>query len=160
MDKAPQNINVDELVADIDSKIPANLKQIYQKTILSGMRILFDKRSHKMMLDQIDKPGPMDQKLAEGIITLLYMLWQQSNQTLPPQIIVPVTVVMTLRAFEFLQKSGEPEATNEVLGEALAQATTGIMSKFGVDEAQLQGMAQSQQNPQQPGLINQQMEGQ
>jgi hypothetical protein len=133
-------INIDEIISQIE--VPANLKGIYDKTVLAGMRIMFDKKSHHLMLEQMDKEGPVDQRLAAGIIGLMYMLWQKSNQTIPPQIIVPVTVVLTLRAFEFLQKSGEPGADAAALGEGLALAVSGIMAKFGVDEAQIEQMAQ------------------
>jgi hypothetical protein len=154
----PTEINVDKLVSDIDGKIPANLKPIYQKAVLSGERIMFDKQSHKMLLDELEKPDPMPDKIANGMIALIYMLWTQSNQTLPPQIIVPLTVVLTLRAFEFLQKSGEPDATKEVLGEAMALATTGIMAKFGVNEDQLPGLVKGGR-PARDGLINSQVGG-
>jgi hypothetical protein len=159
MNNQQKNINVGELIADIDGKIPENLKPIYQKAVLSGMRIMFDKQSHKMLLDQIDKPGPMPQKMADGVIGLIYLLWTQSNKTLPPQIIVPLTVVLTLRGFQFLQESKDPEATNDVLGEAMALATTGIMAKFGVNEDQLPGLVKGNQRTPKQGLINAQMRG-
>jgi hypothetical protein len=159
MDQNATQINVNELVDDIDGKIPQNLKDIYQKTVLSGMRIMFDRRSHQMLLEELEKPEPMPEKIANGIIGLIYMLWTQSNQTLAPQIIVPVTVVLTLRAYEFLLKSGDPEASRQVLGEAMALATTGIMAKFGVSEEQLQAQGATQA-PAKPGLIDAQMGGQ
>jgi hypothetical protein len=139
--QTPQGIliDVDSIIAKIE--MPPNLKKIFDKAVLSGMRIMFDRKSHQMLLDQLDKPGDMAQKLAEGIITLTYMLWTQSNKTLPPQIMVPLTTVLTLKAFDFLQKSGEPEATKEVLGEGMHLAVTGVMERFGVDEAQLEQMA-------------------
>lgn len=138
---APQGslIDVDSIIAKIE--MPPNLKGIYDKAILSGLRIMFDKGSHQMLLDQLDKEGPLAQKLSEGIITLCYMLWDQSNKTLPPQIMVPITTVLTLKAFDFLQKSGEPEATKEMLGEAMHLAVTGVMERFGVSEAQLEELA-------------------
>lgn len=160
MDQQTKEINVDQLVADIDGKIPANLKDIYQKAVLSGLRIMFDKSSHGMLLQELEKPDPLPNKIANGTIALIYMLWTQSNQTLPPQIIVPLTVVLTLRAYEFLLKSGEPEATKEVLGEAMALATTGIMSKFGVAEDQLPSLVKGGKPPAKPGLIDAQMGGQ
>jgi hypothetical protein len=144
IDKAPDGmIDIDSIKAKID--IPPEFKSKYDAIVLSGMRIMFDKRSHKeMFLSQLDKPGPMAKKIGDGIVALMYMLWQQSNQTLPPQLIVPTTFCLTLEAFDFLQKSGEPEATKEVLGEAVDISTSTIMQKFGVDEAQLEQVAQQQ----------------
>lgn len=144
-------IDVDAIIAKVD--IPPNLKSIFDKAILSGMRIMFDKSSHKMLLDQLDKPGPMAQKLGEGVITLVYMLWTQSNKTLPPQIMVPITMVLTLKAFDFLQKSGEPEATKELLGEGVHMAVTGVMERFGVTEEQLAAQANGKGAASKGGMI-------
>lgn len=136
---ADGKIDVNAIIDKI--QVPPNLKSIYDKAIVSGLRIMFDKKSHKMLLEQLDKPEPMEKKLSEGIITLVYMLWTESNKTLPPQILVPITVTLTLRAFEFLQDSGDQEATKEALGEAMHMAVVGLMERCGVPQDQLQQMA-------------------
>jgi hypothetical protein len=125
-------VDVDPIIAKVQQSIPPQLKDIYDKAVLSGMRIMFDSQSHQMMLDALDQPGPLATRISNGIIQLMYLLWTQSNKTLPPQIIVPVTLTLTLKAFDFLQKSGEPDATKQVLGDATQQAVEGIMSRFGV----------------------------
>lgn len=132
---APGAVDVDAILAKV--QIPPKFQAIYQKAVLSGMRIMFDAKSHKMMEDQLAKPGPLPDKMAEGMTGLIYMLWTQSNKTLPPQIIVPLTFTLTLKAFDFLQKSGDAEATKEVLGEAVEKSLTSVMTKFGVTPDQI-----------------------
>lgn len=144
-------IDVAPIIAATDAKIPPNLKDIYDKSILSGMRVMFDKASHKMLLDELEEPGPLATRIANGIIKLVYLLWKQSNYTLPPQIVVPVTLVLTLKAFEFLQQSKDPEATKEVMGEAVADAVQGVMDRFGANQAALPGLLKAQQQGAQGG---------
>lgn len=131
----PGTIDVDSILAKV--QVPPQFKPIYDRAVLSGMRIMFDAKSHQMMEQQLAKPGALDDKISEGIVVLIYMLWTKSNKTLPPQIIVPLTFALTLKAFDFLQKSGDPEATKEVLGSAVEKAMTGVMSKFGVSPDQM-----------------------
>ena len=135
-------VDVDAIIDQI--QVPDELKDVFDKTILSGMRLMFDKQSHQMMLDELDKPGPLTERLSNGMISLVFMLWQQSNRTLPPQLLIPVTVVLTLRAFEFLQESGEAEATPQVLGDAMDAAIEGILQRSGV-EGGMEGLAQQGQ---------------
>jgi len=145
-------VDVDSIIAKI--QVDPKFKSIYDKAVISGMRIMFSKDSHQMLLDQLQKPGELPQKIAEGITTLVYMLWTQSNQTLPPQIIAPVTVTLTLKAFDFLQKSGDPDASAEDLGEAMDATIDMVMGKFGVQRNQIeQMMGQGQQ--QGPSLMQQ-----
>jgi hypothetical protein len=148
----PEVIDVDSIVSKI--QVPQNLKSIFDKAVLSGMRIMFDSKSHMMFVDQLEKEGPLPQKMAEGVISLMYMLWTESNKTLPPQIMAPVAIVLTLRAFEFLQESGEPEATKEALGEGMQLAITGLAERFGVKPEQLQ-----QQQEKVGGLIEEAQNG-
>lgn len=131
----PGAIDVDAILAKV--QIPPKLKPVYDQSVLKGMRIMFSKSSHDMMEKQLAKEGPLADKMAEGITALIYMLWTGSNKTLPPQIIVPLAFTFTLKAFDFLQRSGDAEATKEVLGEAIEKSMTQVMGKFGVSPDQM-----------------------
>ena len=140
-------VDVESIIQHVQQSIPANLQDIYGKAVLSGMRIMFDSKSHQMMLDQLNQPGPLAKRISDGIISLMFMLWTQSNKTLPPQIIVPVTLTLTLKAFDFLQQSGDPQATKQVLGDATEQAVQGIMDRFKAQPGQGGGNAQAPAAP-------------
>ncbi len=135
-------IDIDAILEKVN--ITPDLKPMYDKAVLAGLRIMFDKKSHVMLIEQLDKEGPLPGKIAEGVIALMYMLWEQSNKTLPPKLLVPITFTLTLRAFEFCQMSGEQEATKETLGEAVDLTTTRIMKEFGVEEGQVEQLVQQQ----------------
>lgn len=137
-------VDVDAIINKTRSGIPPQLQTVFDKVVLSGMRIMFDPQSHKMMLDQLNQPGPMDKRISDGIISLMYMLWTKSNHGIPPQLIVPATLVLTLRAFQFLQQSHDPEATPAVMGEAVAQAVQGVMDRFGATEDKLPQLVKGQ----------------
>jgi hypothetical protein len=137
-------IDIAPIVQRVRDAIPKNLQAIYDKAILSGLRIMFDKASHKMMLEELQQPGPLTTRISNGIIKLVYLLWTQSNKTLPPQIMVPITLTLALRAFEFLQESKDPEATKEVLGEATHEAVQGVMDRFGATADKLPGLVKGQ----------------
>lgn len=142
-------IEVGPIIAKARSGLPANLQGVYDKAVLSGMRIMFDKASFQMTMDELKQPGPLATRIANGVIKLVYLLWTQSNKTLPPQIIVPVTLTLALKAFEFMQMVQDPEATKEVLGDATHQAVQGVMDRFGVDEAKLPALVKANQGRQQ-----------
>lgn len=144
---APQQggqVDIEAIVNQARAKIPPAQQQVFDKVILSGMRIMFDKNSHQMTLDQLNQPGPMATRISNGIISLIYMLWTKSNKTIPPQLIVPATLVLTLRAFQFLQQSKDPEATREVLGEAVAEAVQGVMDRFGATQDKIPALMKGQ----------------
>ena len=149
------------------TNVPPEFKKKYDAIILSGMRIMFDKKSHEsMFLAQLNKEGPLASKISEGVVALFYMLWEQSNKTIPPQLVIPVTFTLTLEAFDFCQQTGEPEATPETLGLAIEQSYEQILGKFGFDSAQIDQLVQKAQGQagapapaapdatQQPGMLD------
>lgn len=136
-------IDVEPIIARTRAGIPPQLQAIYDKAVLSGMRIMFDKASFQMTLESLSQPGPLATRISNGIIQLVYLLWKQSNHTLPPQIIVPLTLTLTLKAFAFTQLMADPEATKETLGEATHAAVQGVMDRFGATEDKLPQLAQA-----------------
>lgn len=144
-------IDVDPIIARVRQGIPPQLQPIYDKAVLSGMRIMFDKNSFEMTMAELKQPGPLAERIANGIIKLVYILWTQSNKTLPPQIIVPVTLTLALKAFAFTQMVQDPEANKETLGEATAQAVQGVMDRFGATQDKLPGLVKGPGAAPQPG---------
>lgn len=122
---------VDTKPIEAGIEVPPNLKPMYEKIVLSGMRIMFSKESHKLFIDQLQKEGPLAKKIADGITGLMYLMWTESNKSIPPQLIIPATTALTLRAFDYVQQTGDPEATKEVLGQSLEGAIDGVMRGFG-----------------------------
>lgn len=140
-------------IADIESKMPKELMPIYKMAILKGDLQIFSKETYEMTLEQLKAPGPMAEKLAKGICAVVYILFQKSNKTLPPQILEPVGYTLLCHAFDFLQMAGDPEATKEMFGEAAHGVSVGIHNALGVSEEQFNAaVAQSGQKPQ-PGIL-------
>jgi hypothetical protein len=148
--KPAGQVDVERIIAEARAKIPPQLRAMFDKVVLSGERIMFDKSSYHMTEDMLNQPGPLATRISNGIITLVYMLWDKSNKTIPPQLIVPATLVLTLRAFQFLQESKDPEATSDVLGEAVADAVQGVMDRFGATQDKIPALVKGQQGAQ-PG---------
>lgn len=133
---ASGEVDIQPIIDGIE--VPPNLKPMYDKIVLAGMRIMFSKGSHQLMVSQLQQEGPLAAKLSQGIVSLMYMLWSQSNKSIPPQLIIPAAVALTVRAFEYVQKSGDPEASPQVLGDAIDGTIEGVMRGFGSDSSGLE----------------------
>ena len=148
-----------KIIANAKQNIPAPQRAMFDKIILGGMRIMFDPASKQMTDEVLEKEGPLANRLIEGAITLMYMLWQKSNRTLPPQLIVPATLVLTCEGFRYVADSKDPEATGAVLGEAIAGAVQGVMDRFGATQDKLPALLKGQNGatagaqPEQGGLL-------
>lgn len=131
-----EKVNIDPIVAKI--QILPKFKAIYDKAVLSGRRIMGSPESTGMIQQQLDKQGEFSDNLAEGVVVLVYQLWNASRKTLPPQIMGPLTFQLTLEAFDFVQKSNDDRATKEALGNAVDKALSMLLKGFNVDPANIE----------------------
>lgn len=130
-----ETVNIQQILGAIN--IPPKYKAIYDKLVLNGKRLMFSKDMEDALNKQLDGPGDLPEKIAKGVVAVMYMMWEQSNKKLPPEMMVPVTFTLTVEAFAFLQKANDPDATKEVLGDAIEKSTTMIMRGFNVGPEQI-----------------------
>lgn len=118
-------------------QVPPQLQKAFEKIVLAGMKVMFDPKTHEMALQELDREGPIEDRLANGITGLMAILWQESNQTMPPQLVVPAATALYMQAVDFVKKSGE-EVTPEQLSGGLIKTISQLLEKFGVEPAKIQ----------------------
>lgn len=112
--------------------IPPQLEGAYQKIILAGMKVMFDKSTHQLMIKELDGPGDMATRLGKGMTGLMSLLWQQSNKTLPPNLIIPAGLELMAHAVDFLKKAGQ-DVTDQEFGEAVQVFIQNTLKAFHLD---------------------------
>lgn len=121
-------------------KMPPELQEAYERVVVAGMKVMFSKESHQMMLKEIQGEGPVSEKLGKGIAGLMLLLFKESNETIPPQVIIPAGVELLVQAADFVKKSDIEQVTNEDIGNAIEVFITMILDKFGADSKQIMAM--------------------
>lgn len=121
-------------------KIPPELQEAYDRVVVAGMKIMFSKETHRIMLKEMQKEGPVAQRLGTGIAGLMLIMVKESNDTMPPQIIIPAGIELMMQAVDFMKKTGMANPTNEEIGQGMQIMITTILEKFGVDPARFEQM--------------------
>jgi len=102
------------------------------KIVLAGKKTMFSESSHKMFLEQLDGPGTVAQKLGQGVAGLMGLLWQESKQSLPPQLLIPAGMVLVAVAADFLRQGGM-DVTDEDVAGGIEALVTALLQAGGVD---------------------------
>lgn len=163
-------IDAQAIIDDMASKVKPEHKDLFEKVLISGGRVMFDKRSHDMALEELKAEGPMEQKLSVGIMKLMAIVWEKSNNTLPQELLLPAAVAFTLMAYEYMQESGDPSVNPAMLSEAIDLTLEGIAQQMGSSMEEIaaaaqggapaapeQGAAPAEQKPQAGGLLQEGM---
>lgn len=142
----PEGDDIDTETIKKNINMPPELQEAYERVVIAGMKVMFSKESHKLMLDELRKEGPLGQKLGMGIAGLMLLLFKESNQTMPPQVIIPAGVNLLSRAADFIRKSELEKITNADIGEAMEVMISTILQKFGVGPEQMEQMLNQYSN--------------
>lgn len=133
----------DELTADAVQKgikVPPELQNVYERVVLAGMKVMFSKETHRLMLKELQRPGPLGDRLGKGVAGLMLLLFKESNQSMPPQIIFPAGIELLMQAVDFIRKSDLEKVTNADVGNAIEVLISTILEKFGVPPEKMQQM--------------------
>lgn len=118
---------------------PPQVPQL-QRIIVAGMKVMFSQQTHQMMLDEIKKPGDMATKLGQSTAGLLGLLMKESQNSLPPNLLIPAGLVLMAHAAEYMNKTGAPVGDQE-LSQGMNVFIQTMLKQFGLDPAKVQQMA-------------------
>jgi len=127
-------------------KMPPELQEAYERVVIAGMKVMFSKESHKVMLEELQREGPMDQRLGKGIAGLMLLLFKESNETMPPAVIIPAGMKLMMEAVDFMRETDLGQPTNAEIGGGMQIMISTILEKFGVAPDKMEQMLNQYSN--------------
>ncbi len=104
-----------------------------QRIVVAGMKVMFDPQTHQLVQQALAGPDPLPQKLGKSVAGLMGLLWQESKQSLPPQLIIPAALVLLAHAIDFLRKSGQQGADANLYAQASEVMISILLQSRGID---------------------------
>lgn len=133
----------------ITAKVPPKQMPTFKKIISAGTRVMYSEKMHKMVVDQLKKPGNPADMAGEGVAKLMGILITQSKGTMPMEAGSPAAGVLLCEALDMMEQLGKVKVTNDVLAEAMQSMASGLLQLFGVTPEKLSAMmAEAQQKAQ------------
>lgn len=111
--------------------IPPDQQEAFERVVLAGMKVMFSQETHKLMLKELNGQGPVAQRLGMGVAGLVLLLFKESNNTMPPQILIPAGMELLMQAADFLKKTNTAQVDNKTIGDAMQVMIDTILEKFG-----------------------------
>ena len=134
----------DELTAEsarAQMKLPDQLRQAYERVVDGGLKLMFSPQTREQTLQFMQGAGDPAEKMGEGVAAVMATLFKQSNNTMPPEVIIPAGVELLLHAVDVVKKSGG-EWSQDDTAESMANMVEAIFRQFGTSLDQVGGMMQ------------------
>jgi hypothetical protein len=125
-------IDADQIAAEAMKELEPNMQQALKQTVNAGMKLLFDKQTHNQLFDSIrpEDEVPLENELGAGATNLMLLMYQQSKQQMPLEVIVPAGAILLAKACQFISESGMAEVTDEVFSESFQIFAVSIQDKL------------------------------
>jgi hypothetical protein len=127
---------------------PQQTQQL-QRIVIAGMKVMFSPQTRGLLQKALAGDGPIAQKIGLGVAGLLGILMQESQNSIPRQLLVPAGMLLVVHAVEFLDKSGAGAGDQDV-SQAIQVMTQAILHAHGVDSNKLAAIGASGKIPQAP----------
>jgi len=137
---AGKNSAVEQIITQVEAKLPPELKDKYQAIVVGGMKILFSDSTHHLLTiatQKVKASGPAS--VPEGAATigqgLIAMLYKASNKTLSVPAAFPAAQTLALHVLEFFESNGLP-LDNDTIAKTCGLVTAKIMNLFHISPKQ------------------------
>lgn len=150
MEQKQFNARPEAISEEISSSMPKEFQEAFSRVVKAGMKVIFSEETHDDIIQMLNQnEGDIGQVLGEQIAGLMSLLYKKSNQTMPPEVIIPAGTYLLAQAADFLEKVTKEEIGPEIIAEAMQVMIDALMTGFGIDPkqfSQVSDQALSQHN--------------
>lgn len=126
-----------DLIAQVKSNIeqhtPPELKEIVDRLVLAGMKMMFDEKTNQFVMAEFKKLGGDAQAVPVAISALITQLLARTKGRMPPPAIVPATLILLMEALAFLDEGGVIKVDADVISDCTEDTAAYLMQKLGLD---------------------------
>lgn len=138
----------------VEAKVPAELKNTFQRIILAGEKFMYSPKTHEMMMKQMSGPNPAE-AAGEGIAKLFAILFKESKGTLRMEAAIPAMTVLLCEGLDFLEEAGRLKVDESLLAAATEEMGSDILQMLGMTPEKLQKMVAQRGGAQPAGIVSQ-----
>jgi len=121
-----------EIRQGLRENVPPPMREAYDKVVTAGMKIMFDKSTHHLLVEQMGAEGEVPDKIAEGVAALMAMMLKNSKGAFPQQLIIPAGIELMLHAADFIAQGGGETITADDMGAAVQKFVFKLFEGAGV----------------------------
>lgn len=130
-----------KIEAQLESKVPANLKQQYMGIVVSGMSIMYSEKSAQFIQQRMQASPDMAMNAAKGVADLIQLVFQNSGQNKNPQMTQAffdasmfACITLMCQVLDMAEKVGAVRVDNTLVEKCTTATYKETMRGFGVTE--------------------------
>ncbi len=133
-------------VTDLEAKIPASIRKNYDAIVVSGMRIMFDKKTHEQMVEMLKQSNDIVQNVASGVSMLIGVIVSEVPKKIRRDAAMLASVTLMTEALDYASKAMGVQITPDLVGKCTIAVKEAVMKLMKITpEMEQQAIAAGQQ---------------
>lgn len=125
---------------EIAESLPKEFHEAFARVVRAGMKVIFSPETHDDVVEMLSQnQGDIGVAMGQQLASLMVMLYEKSNKTMPGEVIVPAGIYLLSEAEEFLEQVTGEEITPDITAVAMQTMIDTLMSAFGIDPQKFYG---------------------
>lgn len=150
-----KNQQLSSIADQIKAKLKPDLQDAFERIVVAGMEFLYaDDATHELAMRHIEEAADVPTAVGEGIASVMVMLGQKSNNTMPWDAGIAAGYALVCEALDFLEQKGSIQVDGGVIEAAMQAYVEQVLGLLGISNdqvSQLTAKAQASQGAQAPG---------
>lgn len=152
------NAILQQIEQGIQAKVDPAKMNDFQRIVTAGLKIMYDPKTHPLMVRQLSKQGDPADIAGDGAASLVALIYKESKHTMPIKEGVLASQIWLCEGLDFMAQSGKIQITNDLVARATKSLMAHILQLFKIDprrvnQAALAGQAAQGQSAKPPGII-------
>lgn len=135
MIESVQDPMLKRLVQGVEAKLNPDMKRNYEAIVVSGMKLMFSPGTHQEMVEylkNIQSPEDVPKIVSHGIVKVLSIIQNQSQQDGPLPAAGPACLTLMAMAMEFVEKQNQIDVSKEMVDETVTMIKEGIFHLYKI----------------------------
>lgn len=133
------NETIDKCRQALLEKVDPRLRPVVEKVVAAGQKVMYSEQTREMAVQEL-KQGTDPETVGAAVAKLAAILFNQSKQTIPMNVLLPATMLLLFEALEFLEEAGSLQLDAAQLGAYVQATASSFLQVLGVTPEKLQEM--------------------
>lgn len=141
------------IVQGVEAKLTPDMKRNYDAIVVSGMKLMFSEGTFPEMeryLQNIRGPEDVPKIVAHGIVKMLSIIQNQSQQAEPFPAAGPACLTLMAQAMEYIEQKAQIDVSKEMVDDTITLIKEGIFSLYKITPEVIAALQNRKQDTQ-PG---------
>ena len=134
------NQTLQRIEKEIEAKVPPDKRDGFLRTVIAGEKIMFDEKTHANM-ELVKNPEARKdpvRTIAQGIAGLMWLMFMQSKQKMPYEVMIFAGTVLMCKAIDFAERGLKIPFDNDMIAQTTKLLAEQLFTKLGITPEQLQ----------------------